>query len=125
MTVCDGIASRSADQPVVAYISRGDDPDGHFRHRRDEQYCTRPENPHLLGKRLTPQRGTVMEIMYSERTLAVFCAQNGRRPGVTLVEIKYSFDDAHWGRAMNRARDIALFSISRELKKKRKPRAQI
>ena len=48
-----------ADQPLVAHLPRGDDPDGHLRHRHDELDRARTEDPHLLRRRSPAQRGAL------------------------------------------------------------------
>uniref|UniRef100_A0A493TCA2 ATPase F1/V1/A1 complex alpha/beta subunit nucleotide-binding domain-containing protein n=1 Tax=Anas platyrhynchos platyrhynchos TaxID=8840 RepID=A0A493TCA2_ANAPP len=47
---------RPAHQPPRAHLPRGDDPDGHLAHRRDEQHRPGAEDPHLLRRRPPPQR---------------------------------------------------------------------
>lgn len=48
---------RPAHQPPRPHLPGGDDPDGHLAHRRHEQHCPRPEDPHLFRSRAPPQRG--------------------------------------------------------------------
>lgn len=48
---------RPAHQPPRPHLPGGDDPDGYLAHRRHEQHCPRPEDPHLFRSRAPPQRG--------------------------------------------------------------------
>ena len=48
---------RPAYQPMVAYLPWGDDSDGYFCHRHNEQHCPRSENPNLLCCWSAPQWG--------------------------------------------------------------------
>lgn len=55
--VAVSLCSRSAHQPSVSYLPRGDDPDRHLSHRWHEQHCQRAEDPHFFRCRAAPQRG--------------------------------------------------------------------
>ena len=75
-------ARRTAHQPVLTHLSRGDDPDRHLGHRHHEQHCSRPEDPHLLRRRPAPQRRlrelpTLTHAQHAPQIAAQICRQAG------------------------------------------------